>query len=94
VFMFVFILLWCNEVFLFLCVLVGLKSDFLLENFVKLHFYYKVADYSALSGYLFIPIFYQTNAHTPIFIYIDYTYIYIQNDVFICVYSHMCTKFG
>jgi hypothetical protein len=41
------------------------------------------ADYPSLPGYLFIPIFYQTNTHTFIYIYIYNT----QSNIFIYVYQ-------
>jgi hypothetical protein len=42
----------------------------LLLKLIFLCFYIKLADYLVLAGYLFIPNFYQTNAHTPIHIYL------------------------
>jgi hypothetical protein len=47
-----------------------LSSSCLSENNIYIYIYiYILADYPALPGYLFNPIFYRTNTYTSIFIY-------------------------
>jgi hypothetical protein len=48
---------------------------------------YILADYPALPGYLFIHIFYQTNTHTSILLYIIYKIIFLYMYIVICVSS-------